>query len=67
MPFNCVQYNYLRVKREKTTIFLVCEMTETVDAAKAKLCSIVGSGQENPPLVSPPARILWVYCRCPGK
>jgi hypothetical protein len=27
-------------------------MTETVDAAKAKLCSIVGQGQENPPLVS---------------
>merc|ERR1711934_107906 len=36
------QWNYLRVKREKQTIFLVCDMTDTVDAAKAKLSQIVG-------------------------
>merc|ERR1712100_537862 len=45
------QWNYLRVKREKQTIFLVCEMTETVDAAKAKLCQIIassGGGEQQP-------------------
>merc|ERR1711988_751167 len=36
------QWNYLRVKRGKQTIFLVCEMTDTVDAAKAKLSQIIG-------------------------
>merc|ERR1711939_1076705 len=36
------QWNYLRVKRQKQTIFLVCEMTDTVDAAKAKLSQILG-------------------------
>merc|ERR1711959_14607 len=42
------QWNYLRVKREKQTIFLVCEMTETVDAAKAKLCSIINQKRDTP-------------------
>jgi len=40
------QWNYLRVKREKQTIFLVCEMTDTVDAAKAKLSQIINGEQE---------------------
>jgi len=46
------QWNYLRVKREKQTIFLVCEMTETVDAAKAKLCQIIASSGGGDQLVS---------------
>merc|ERR1711988_1016095 len=39
------QWNYLGVKRQKQTIFLVCEMTDTVDAAKAKLSQILGGEQ----------------------
>eukprot|EP00656_Telonema_subtile_P021337 TRINITY_DN2236_c0_g1_i1.p2 TRINITY_DN2236_c0_g1~~TRINITY_DN2236_c0_g1_i1.p2 ORF type:complete len:102 (+),score=42.85 TRINITY_DN2236_c0_g1_i1:208-513(+) len=43
------QWNFLRVKREKQTIFLVCEPSDTVDHAKSKLSHILAQqGTEIP-------------------